>query len=432
MNQQLLLRAINKGRINPVAIMAKKESLLKLDIPILRVDNTYHALKKLALKATDKVNAKRVVVTGSYGKTGFKVQLNEVLKNQLSIQATLNSANQMPSLYANITSLSQDNDLMILEVPLNTPRRTKQKSSFIQPDICVLTSIGHEHIEAHGSIEKIIKGKVAIADSLNKHGKFIIPKGDKHYQTICKELESYPDVDIVTFGHDKDCNARIISQSFNDFGWDVEAQIEDAIVKYYVPFPEIYAPASSLAVLLSVYYLHQDVKLAASYYYLCTNYKSSGVLYDVYYQNKQFQLYDQSFRGGLEGYENFFKSLSYIKPNGLGKKILLTSEFVDYEDGEMELIDHSLFQKLIKDAQIDSLYTVEKFTEHIEVLEDKNIWKNHSYDFSNIKEEILDCLNENDILCVKGIYECNLAQFVSYIKKLDGIRVVKKLRTNVT
>ncbi|PNV84457.1 MAG: hypothetical protein C0627_00850 [Sulfurimonas sp.] len=188
--------------------------------------------------------------------------------------------------------------------------------------------------------------------------------------------------------------------------------------------------SASLGVLLCSYHLGLDIHDAADEYYGCKSFKSSGIFYKIEYINKKFYLYDQSNRGGIEGYESFFKTFSYIEPKNSGRKILLTSEFVDYKDGEMAFIDTKKFQKLIKNSGFQTFYTVEKFNEHADILEDKSIQKKHNIDFNNIKEEIINFVKEDDILCVKGIFESSLPKFIEYIKNLSGIKIKRVLHTN--
>lgn len=56
---------------------------------------------------------------------------------------------------------------------------------------------------------------------------------------------------------------------------------------------------------------------------------------------------------------------------------------------------------MISKAKIDSLYTIGSFTNHIEVIENINIWKNHSQSFDTLENEILNELSEDDILFIK-------------------------------
>ncbi|MFA6197307.1 MAG: GNAT family N-acetyltransferase [Sulfurimonas sp.] len=419
-NEHKIEGAIKKGIS---ALMLKQNSKVKTSLPTLRVKNTYEALRKIALYTSELSQAKRVLITGSYGKTGFKVQLYNIIKEQINTYTRLNSSNMIVATYCNLASLKKDTELFLIEQPVSTLKKTYRRASYVKPDISVITSIGHEGIERFKTIENIIENKLQVAHALREGGKLLLPQDDKYYEKILKEAQKYKHIEILTYGTNRLCNANVLYKKFSDFGWDVIAKIEDIVVAYHVPFFEEYAVSVSCGVLLCAYHLGLDVHRAADIYYKNTNFKSSGLFYEVSYKEKKFYLYDQSNRGGIEGYESFFKTLSYIKPQNEGKKILLTSEFVDYEDGEMNFINTKKFQKIIQESGIETLFSVEKFTEHINVLGDKSIWKNHSIDWNNIKDEILATIQKDDIFCVKGIFDSTLTEFMNDFRNLDGLSI---------
>jgi len=419
--------AIKKG---VSAILVRKDLKVEVNIPVLRVENTYFAMKSLAKYASRKTKAKKVLISGSYGKTGFKLNLFNTLKDKLNVYTRHNSANYTASNYCGLASIKENTSLYLQEIPIASRDKMTRRVKLISPDISVITSIGHEGIERFETISRIIRYKLLIASALPKDGKLLIPYDDRYYKKIDKEAKKYKDIDILTYGSSSRCNAHTLYKKYSDFGWDVIAKIENKIVAYRVPFIEEYAVSASLSVLLSAFHLDLDIYDVTNEYYSCENFKTSGLLYNVKLDNKKFYLYDQSNRGGIEGYESFFKTLSYVKLKNNGKKILVTSEFVDYVDGEMENIDEQLFRKLIKESEIKELFSVEKFSEHIDVLEDKNIWKKHSIDFQNIQDDVIDSISNDDLVCIKGIFESNLPMFIEYIKKLDGIELELVKQTN--
>jgi UDP-N-acetylmuramoyl-tripeptide--D-alanyl-D-alanine ligase len=408
---------------NISAIMVREGIPIDTNIPILRVENTYFALKSLARYALKKTLAKKVLITGSYGKTAFKLHLHQIIKRQINSYTRFNSANYTANNYCAMASIKTGNELYISEIPVAKKEKIQRRGKFISPDIAVLTSIGHEHIERFKSIENIIENKLSLATHMKKDSKLLVNKDTKYFELIKQELKKYSHIDIRTYGQSSSNNAFILFKRFREFGWDLIAKIEDQIVSYRVPFFEEHTISNSLGVLLCAYHLGANLHEAANEYCEVKNFKSSGLFYKVNFKNKNFYLYDQSNRGGIEGYEGFFKTQSYIKPKNGAKKILVSSEFVDYKDGEMELIDTKYFQTLIEKANFDILYTVEKFDKHKEVLKDTSIWKKHSTDFNHIKDEIIQNIKEDDIVCVKGIFESNLPKFIEYIKSLEGIKV---------
>ncbi|GEM_PF-1491776 len=411
--------ALDKGI---AALMLNEKCPHRPDIPVLRVENTYSALRKLAIASSGKSEAKRVLVTGSYGKTGFKYHLKQVLDTQMTVSVRHGSANYPRSLYCHLASLRPEDELAIVEMPVSTAKKMARRSGYVRPDICVITSIGHEHIERFGSVENIIANKTKIAEGLKPGGRFLIPRDDPHYRQLKKALDGYGHFDLLTFGSDRSCDARLLYKNYNAFGWDLIARIEDIVAAYRVPFPEIHEPSASLAVLLGVYHLGGDVRKSAEVFYRCRNFKSSGKLYEVTDGRKRFYLYNQSYRGGIEGYEQFFRTVAQLTPEKKAKKILLTSEFVDYADGEMALIDTEKFRNLIADAGFDLIFSIEKFPEHFQVLPDCRKWRRHSVDLDNIKEEVLAGVEDGDILCVKGIFESRMPGFVRWLREEKKFR----------
>ncbi|MDP2097236.1 MAG: Mur ligase family protein [Coriobacteriia bacterium] len=405
-----------------VAIMANMETPLNVHIPILRVSDTYQALRKIAIRTSKLSTAKRILVVGSYGKTAFKTHLWHLLKEHLPTYTCLNSSNFNASTYCDFASLKRNTEVFVLEKPIEHERKILRRVKIIAPDIVVLTSIGHEHIEKFKTIDHIIWLKTTYASGLAAGGKFIAPYDSEYYPQILAALQRYPGINILTFGSGANCHARLLAQRFRQFGWDIVAAIEGEIIRYRVPFPEAHAPTASLAELLCVYHLGIDVKTAVAHYYQCTNFKSSGALYHIHYQNKHFYLYDQSRRGGIEGYSSFFKTVAAFQPEAQGKKIVVTSNFVDHVDGEVALLDLAYFKQLIADADIHCLFSVEYFTEHGAVVPDNVIWE-HRFTVADIQEAVLNSLENDDILCVKGIYESDLPRLLRYLKQLPGLRM---------
>ncbi|MDF1875022.1 hypothetical protein JHD48_04665 [Sulfurimonas sp. SAG-AH-194-I05] len=415
-NIHQIARAIKK---DITGIIIKEGTQKDISIPALVVEDTFFALKEIALANAELSSSKRLIVTGSFGKTAFKGQLYHVLKKQFVTYARLSSANRVVPMYCNLASLKKEDEILIIEQPIAKKNKPSVRAKFVKPNILVITSIGHEHIEGYGTIKNIVKKKISMAKALKKGSKIIIPKEDAFYSLIQDELKKYKDIEVCTFGSTKECNAYIIKSEYKNFNWYITASIENVEVSYILPFPEVYAPLASLSVLLSAYYLGADIVESSKEYCNASNFPTSGKFYKIKYNEKTFYLYDQSKRGGIEGYLAFFRTLNYINPEYNGKKIVLTSEFVDYKDGEMKYINISEFRKVIKNANIDILYTVENFQMHESVLESSNLTHKYIENLDAFQEELLNSIEENDLLCVKGIYESNLPDFIDYLKSVD-------------
>ena len=111
-------------------------------------------------------------------------------------------------------------------------------------------------------------------------------------------------------------------------------------------------------------------------------------------------------------FADFFENIKETKPLKSGKKIVVVSEFIDIDDNDS--LDTEKFKRLIKEADIDALYTTEGFREHQGVIEDPTIWTNHSDNVSFIEDEIINSIKDYDCIFIKSLNN----DIDSLIKKL--------------
>ena len=161
---------------------------------------------KIYLKrATPKI----VAVTGSVGKTSTKEAIFEVLKikfgkNVRKSEGNLNNETGVPLailgfrkspekfwqwlgiiLTAKLRALfGKKYQILVLEMAADKPGDIKYLVSFARPDIAVLTSIGPAHLEAFGSIEKIVLEKTSLLQALKAPGFAVLNLDDEKIKAI--------------------------------------------------------------------------------------------------------------------------------------------------------------------------------------------------------------------------------------------------------
>jgi len=161
---------------------------------------------KIYLKrATPKI----VAVTGSVGKTSTKEAIFEVLKikfgkNVRKSEGNLNNETGVPLailgfrkspekfwqwlgiiLTAKLRALfGKKYQILVLEMAADKPGDIKYLVSFARPDIAVLTSIGLAHLEAFGSIEKIVLEKTCLLQALKAPGFAVLNLDDEKIKAI--------------------------------------------------------------------------------------------------------------------------------------------------------------------------------------------------------------------------------------------------------
>ena len=152
---------------------------------------------------------KIVAVTGSVGKTSTKEAIFEVLKikfgkNVRKSEGNLNNETGVPLailgfrkspekfwqwlgiiLTAKLRALfGKKYQILVLEMAADKPGDIKYLVSFARPDIAVLTSIGLAHLEAFGSIEKIVLEKTSLLQALKAPGFAVLNLDDEKIKAI--------------------------------------------------------------------------------------------------------------------------------------------------------------------------------------------------------------------------------------------------------
>ena len=182
-NNRYVEKAFKRGA---VAVALPEKTDIKTPHPTLLVEDLRAALRNFSTESSKKTEATKVMVTGSFGKTGFKHQLHTLIGSHLNTLAFPGSANQSLPIYKSMASIQEDNEVVIVEVAAPGYRVAKRRSRYVTPDIAVVTNIGPEHLKQHGgSIENVITNKARTAYGLNDGGLMIIPD-QKEYDTKTK------------------------------------------------------------------------------------------------------------------------------------------------------------------------------------------------------------------------------------------------------
>lgn len=409
------------------AIVDERFKLTPVDFPILRVSDSKLALKQIGAASRDKSNVKSVLVTGSFGKTGFKTQLHHAINKQFRTHAVLDSSNRLKEIWKSYGTLHSDDKITIVEVAVPRPRRGEIASNFIMPCLCVITHIGAEHLNTNGgNIDDIIANKAKIVIGMQPHSKIIIPYQKGVYTKLKNEiLKHRKDIEILAFGDDNKCNAQLLHKINSTHGWKVKARIENNIIEYDIPTLENYSPLSSISVLLSVFHLGGDIYDAADRYRFYHNIRSSGNFYELINKQGNFFLYDQSVRIGIDAFRSTLQLMERIRPKNKGKKIAVFTEFFDFEEAPKEILNTSEFKALFEQSGIDCLYTANKFIEHSDVLHDKSIWRKHADNIDALINEIIENISQDDIIFIRAKWDSGADKLADII--LNNSKIIRMI-----
>ena len=177
-------------------IKAKKDmNANKLKDNTLGVSNPEKALAKLAQVTLKNFTGPVIGITGSNGKTTTKNILSAGIKNSFSTFKNFNNEIGLP-LCALMLDLK--NEAAIFEMGAAKKGDIHFLSKIIQPDIGIITHIGHSHLLGLNSLKGVLEVKSELIHNIKNNGTAIVPNGP--HLNYWRRLRK--DISFITFGLD--------------------------------------------------------------------------------------------------------------------------------------------------------------------------------------------------------------------------------------
>lgn len=180
------------------AALTHKDVELLIGKTIIRVENTFKALRDIAVYYKKKYPVPTVAVTGSVGKTTTKDMLYAALSAKYNTLKTPNNFNNEIGVPITIFMLEKEHECAVIEMGMNHFGELERLARMGQPDVAVITNIGMSHIENLGSQEGIFKAKMEITKNFNKNNTLIV-NGDDKFLAKTKGMSEYK---VVYYGID--------------------------------------------------------------------------------------------------------------------------------------------------------------------------------------------------------------------------------------
>ncbi len=131
-------------------------------VTIIKVENTLTALQSLARAYRRKNIGKIVGIAGSNGKTTSKEFCAALLGATRTIHYSKGSFNNHWGVPLTLLAQPEDAQIAVVEMGMNHAGELALLAEVAEPDICVCTYVGVEHIEHFGSLEKIAEAEEEI------------------------------------------------------------------------------------------------------------------------------------------------------------------------------------------------------------------------------------------------------------------------------
>lgn len=119
-------------------------------------------------------------ITGSFGKTSFRYYLQTALSIKYRVQTPKKNTNTLMGITRFINDELTENDILILELGIDSKGQMEKFARLLSLDYAVITSIGNMHLATFKTLENIVGEKMKIQNLLKKDGKLFL-NGDNAY-----------------------------------------------------------------------------------------------------------------------------------------------------------------------------------------------------------------------------------------------------------
>ncbi|MFN4242747.1 MAG: UDP-N-acetylmuramoyl-tripeptide--D-alanyl-D-alanine ligase [Tepidisphaerales bacterium] len=167
---------------------------------VLQVGSTRAAMGKLATHVRRSFTGHVIAVGGSNGKTSTKHLIDAALRCKLRGSISPKSYNNDIGVPLTIFNHDPLADYLVLEMGTNHHGELKVLSEMALPDVAVITSISHEHLEGLGDLGGVRREEASIVAGLSSKGLLVVNGDDPELMPHLQPFVSRGASRVVTFG----------------------------------------------------------------------------------------------------------------------------------------------------------------------------------------------------------------------------------------
>ena len=369
------------------------------------VASTLDAFGKIGAYNRSLFKGKVIGLTGSAGKTTTKEEIKFLLSLFGKTYATTGNYNNHIGVPRSLCDIDMSADFVVIEMGMSAKGEIETLSSYVKPDIAIVTNVYPMHIEFFPSFEAIAEAKAEIFKSL-KAGSPALINADTNFANILRINAQAQMAKVYTFAK---------TDIFNEKDGVYRANIQGNLVEFKLNENAEHYMYNALCALNVVALLGLDVSKAASEIKNFGALDGRGKISKLKFSKGEYILVDDSYSGQPEAMKYAIKALD--KMPSKGRKIAVLGKMAELSDTSKS--QHVDVGKVVAEAKIDIVIGVCPETKDIlsQIKDNRQTYYFENKD--NLSDFLLNkLLQNNDIILIKGArYSSKLYQVADELLK---------------
>ncbi len=401
--------AFNNGAL--IAVVNRYDRSFKKANQI-RVVDSLNCMTDLSKKIRKNFSGKIIAITGSCGKTSLKQMIGESISKFSNTTFSPKSYNNKYGVPLSLFNLNLNNESGIFEIGMDRKGEIDFLSKILKPNIGIITNISYAHAKNFKSIREIAEAKGELIHNIKKGGTIILNKDDKFFEFHEKKAKKR-NLKIVSFGLKKDANICLSSLKKNKNQFKLHVKVFNDKKFFYTKNLNQNNIYNILASISTIYSIGHFRNLTPDLFNNITIPQGRGDISKIKFKNKKFYLIDESYNSNPLSLKSAIENFNLIKV-GNNRKHFLMGDMLELGKFSKKL--HSNLSNNINLSSIDKLHIYGNFVKEtykkIKKIKKGNVLNK----WDQINDLIVNELNNNDYLMVKGSNSTGLNKFFSKLK----------------
>jgi UDP-N-acetylmuramoyl-tripeptide--D-alanyl-D-alanine ligase len=372
-------------------------------------------IRQFKKKDMEKRKVPIIAVTGSAGKTTTKSFISSILSTRWNTFESKDYWNRTDHTQIHADLINSNHQAVVLEYGMGFPGVITEHCRIIQPNISVITNVGMAHIgNFDGDIKGIAKAKSELIHGTKQNGILFINKDCENSKLL--EIDQFKGK-IITTGIKNPADYRAYNVSYVENGMKFKVRLHNQEWSFFIPIygeHHVYNALNAIAVADYLGFSPSEIK--------------SGLLFrkpprrlTVYHLKHSITLIDDSVHSTPQGVIAAIDVLKNISPN---RKIAVLGRMIGLGDRRVE--QYQKIGKYLVKQGVDMVITYGRYAKGIGYeaidagLPRENF--NHFIDEEAMHEHLLNVLQENDTILVKGASIMNMFNTVQFLNSVIGIK----------